>query len=290
MWVVELVAALALGPAGASPCPATTVHYGTTPVGVPWVAAGDIVGHLFAYGGSTLMDGRVNGSDGLVLYTRGRTPSGVTKILWRARRRFGSFLSVTGTRIDAPGSFRQRLRHAGGQFPSVLDVPAAGCWKLAVRTGKLRASFVLEAVDAPASPVCEPTVVVRDIPHPRFGPMTWMPATPRTGGIAAVLFVGTVPGAERALVYVGGHAPEGWATKFLWWSPHAGGVLRLAGRRMDAPGEFKQVEQQAIGVTPPVTGPVFPSVVDLPAAGCWAVIASTGGRAGLVVFKAVASG
>jgi hypothetical protein len=36
-----------------------------------------------------------------------------------------------------------------------------------------------------------------------------------------------------------------------------------------------------------VTGPVFPSIVDIPTAGCWAVKVVSGSRAGLVVFQAV---
>lgn len=272
-------------------CPATTVHYGATRVGVPWIAAGGLTGHLFAYGGRTLMDQRVNGSDGLVLYTGGGTAEGATKILWVARRRSGSRLLLSGRRIDGSGTFGQRFRaNREGAFPSIVKIPAAGCWRLAIKAGPLRATFFVRALEPPAERVCEPTPVFRHTPHPLFGDITWMPATPRSSGIVAALFVSTVPEADRALIYAGGRAPQGWNTKFLWWSPKPGGQLRLAGRRMDGLGTFRQAEYGAWGTIPPVTGPIFPSIVEIPTAGCWAVTVSIGGRAGLVVFEAVVSG
>ena len=274
-------------------CPAAPVHYTGTPYGTPWVATRAITGQLFAYGGRTLMDSRVNSSDGLVLYTHGRTPDGATKILWVVRKA-GTALRLNGTRLDAPGSFSQRFvasgrarERSGIQFPSIVDVPAAGCWRMTLRSGRARASFVFAALDAPAAPMCEPTPVYRHTPHPHFGDLVWLPAEPRSSGIAAVLFVSTVPGAERALIYAGGQSPQGWSTKFLWWSPHPGRALDLSGRRLDGTGTFKQSFGAAWSDDPPVTGVIFPSIVSIPTPGCWAVRVSTGGRAGLVVFEAV---
>jgi hypothetical protein len=271
-------------------CPASTVHYGVTSVGTPWITVGAVKGHVFAYGGRTLMDARVNGSDGLVLYTHGRTLDGATKLLWVVRRGYGPTLSIRAVRLDAPGTFTQRFAHRGGLFPSIIDLPEGGCWSLTLRTGKVRARVVLKAVDAPAEPFCEATPVFRHTLHPRFGDVTWMPTTPRSNGIAAVLFVSTIPGAERALIYAGGLAPEGWATKFLWWSPRPGGGLTLDGWRLDGTGTFRQSFTSALGVSPPVQGIVFPSIVEIPTAGCWAVRVSTGGRSGLAVFNAVVTG
>jgi hypothetical protein len=265
-------------------CPASTVHYGPT-VGTPWVSAGAVTGRVFAYSGRTLMDGRVNSSDGLVLYTHGRTPDGTTKILWVVRRRFGSALSLHATRLDGPGTFTQRFAHGGGQFPSIVDIPEPGCWRLSLRTGKVRALFVVEAVDAPAESLCEPTPVYRrDPPHPRFGAVTWMPTTPRSNGIAAVLFVSTLPGADRALIYAGGRAPEGWSTKFLWWSPRRGGGVVLSGQRLDGVGTFRESFNAAATEDGTV---IYPSIVDIPSAGCWAVRVAIGGWTGLAIFNAV---
>jgi hypothetical protein len=285
MGVVELLAALALG----GSCPATTVHYQATRVGTVWIRSASITANLFYYTGTTLMDGRVNQSDGAVIYTGGRTPGGTTKILWTVSARGArASLQLRARRLDGPGDFTRRFFNAGpGQFPSIVDVPQAGCWRLEIRTGNVRAVFVVKAIDAPAEPRCEPTPVFRNVPHPRFGHITWMPASPRSSGLAAVLFVSTLPGAETAVVYAGGRAPEGWSTKFLWWSPEPGAALWLVGTRLDLPGSFEQVAHTAYGITPPVTGPVFPSIVDIPTAGCWAVKVASGRRAGLVVFQAV---
>ena len=276
---------LAAGKEPAAPCTATTVHYTATRVGTPWVAAGHLfTGHVFYYS-EIAGDARVNQSDGLVAY------AGVPgKVLWvpRSRRRAGATLLVTGQRLDGAGAFAQRLRETpGAQFPSQVTIPAVGCWRLTLRSGRLRASVVLSAVTAPSEPRCDPTPVYRRTPpHPRFGRITWMPATPRSDGVAAILFVSTVPGADRALIYAGGRAPEGWNTKFLWWSPRPGSGLTLSGRRLDGVGRFSQT----FGSASAAEGTVFPSIVEIPTAGCWAVSVQTGRTAGLVVFQAVVTG
>ena len=110
-----------------------------------------------------------------------------------------------------------------------------------------------------------------------------MQTTPRTDGVAAILFVSTIPGADSAVIYAGGRAPEGWNTKFLWWSPRPGSSLTLSGRRIDGVGRF----QQTFGSASSDEGTVFPSIVMIPTAGCWAVTVQTGRTAGLVVFQAV---
>ena len=73
---------------------------------------------------------------GALLYTGGTTPTGGnTKVLWRARP-LGGTLVVSGSRLDAQGSFRQELKGAGGQpgyWPSIVVAPEAGCWLLTVR-------------------------------------------------------------------------------------------------------------------------------------------------------------
>ena len=129
-------------------CPASTVHYGPSSFGTPWVRSGAITGNVFAYSGPMLMDGRVNGADGLVLYTHGGTGNPAMKVLWTMRRASAG-LTVRGARLDAPGAFTQRF--AGGrEVPSIVKIPAAGCWRLALLAGKARASFVVSAVDPPA--------------------------------------------------------------------------------------------------------------------------------------------
>jgi hypothetical protein len=284
---IVVAAAVAMAPPGAgkepaAPCAATTVHYAATRVGTPWIAVGRaFTGNVFYYS-EISGDGRVNQSDGLVAY------AGVPgKVLWvpRNRRRAGATLVITARRLDGDGAFTQRLRAVPGrQFPSQLELPAAGCWRLTLRSGRLSSSVVVQAVSPSGGSPCDATPVFRqDPPHPRFGRIMWMQATPRSEGVAAIRFVSVVPGADRALIYAGGRAPEGWNTKFLWWAPHPTGALTLTGRRLDGVGRFVQHEGSASSDD----GIVFPSIVEIPTAGCWAVTVSMGKTAGLVVFQAV---
>jgi hypothetical protein len=194
-------------------------------------------------------------------------------------------LVVSARRLDGDGSFTRRLRAArGGQFPSQLAIPQAGCWRLALRSGRLAASVDVQVVPAPTELRCDATPVMRgDPPHPRFGRITWLQATPRASGVAAIRFVSVVPGADSAVVYAGGVAPEGWSTKFLWWAPHPTGTLVLTGRQIGGAGRF--VQQFGSAATDDAV--VFPSIVEIPTAGCWAVTVAMGKAAGLVVFQAV---
>jgi hypothetical protein len=271
----------------AAPCAATIVHYTATTVGTPWVSADGLFrGHAFYYS-QIAGDGRVNQSDGLVAY------AGVPgKVLWvpQNRRRAGATLVITARQQDGDGAFTQRLRGVPGkQFPSQLDIPAAGCWRLTLRSGRLVSSVVVRAVAPPSEPRCDPTPVFRRgaQPHLKFGQITWMQAVPRTDGVAAILFVSTIPGADSAMIYAGGQAPEGWATKFLWWSPHPGPNLVITGHRVDGiAGRFEQKFWSAWADE----GIVFPSTVEIATAGCWAVTVQTGRTAGLVVFQSVVRG
>ena len=288
MLAAALAAAASLAHRGAgkepaAPCASTTVHFAATKVGMPWIAAGRaFTGHV-SYYSQIVGDGRVNQSDGLVAY------AGVPgKVLWVPRRspRAGATLVVTGRRLDGDGSFTSRFRATiGRQFPAQLTIPVTGCWRLTLRSGRLSSSIKVQAVAPPSEPRCDPTPVFRrSQPHPKFGRITWMQATPRTDGIAAILFVSTLPDADSAVIYAGGRAPEGWSTKFLWWSPHPGPGLTIIGRRVDGlEGRFRQT----FGSASADEGIVFPSIVDIPTAGCWATTVQTGRTAGLIVFQAV---
>jgi len=76
------------------------------------------------------------------------------KVPWWVDRNWGGVLELTGIRLDAQGSFMQQFTLAGGVpgdravFPSIVDVPAAGCWLLRLRTGRLAGVLVVRAVDA----------------------------------------------------------------------------------------------------------------------------------------------
>jgi hypothetical protein len=85
------------------------------------------------------------------LTTHGHDGDRNMKVLWRVSRKAGGWLTLTGTRLDAQGSFRQQFSVAGGMqgvFPSIVDIPAAGCWLLRLRTGDADGVLVVRAVDA----------------------------------------------------------------------------------------------------------------------------------------------
>ena len=99
------------------------------------------------------------------IFTGGVAPAGYsTKILWvflgrAATGRGGPRLVVRGRRLDRPGSFEQEFaavayngQQGAPSYASIVDVPSAGCWRLRLSTGTLRANVVFQAVRAAEQP------------------------------------------------------------------------------------------------------------------------------------------
>jgi hypothetical protein len=127
------------------------VHQEANPVlgtlsGGRWVAGSPrrsgVVGYLF---GGEVVNGR------FAVYTGGLNPGTRMreKILWLVprRKRVGPRLVVSGRKDgSATVTYRRRLAEAGSvqppghQYPSILDLPVPGCWKLTLRTGKVSAT------------------------------------------------------------------------------------------------------------------------------------------------------
>jgi hypothetical protein len=127
------------------------VHQEPNPVlgtlsGGPWIAGSPrtsgLVGYLF---GGEVVDGRV------AVYTGGLNPGTRTseKILWIVprRKRVGPRLAISGRKDGSTAvTYRRRLAEASTDqtphhlFPSVLDLPVPGCWKLTLRTAKISAT------------------------------------------------------------------------------------------------------------------------------------------------------
>ncbi len=147
------------------PCPASAVERQVIPASarragvpddVPWVAsaAGRITGALFYYRPYTTFS-RPRATVG----TDGHIEDGTaTSILWWVPQAEAPTLTVTGRRLDRPGFFRQLvLGPTSGQFrsdttfPSTLDVPAAGCWRLTLRNGSVTDSVTFRAIDQRAA-------------------------------------------------------------------------------------------------------------------------------------------
>ena len=97
---------------------------------------------------------------------------------------------------------------------------------------------------------------------------------------------------DRAQIYVGGEAPQGWSTKILWAflgepaKRQAEGELVVRGRRLDGRGSFTQ-RFAPIGYEGQNGAPSFASIVDIPTPGCWRLRLTTGRVRVSVVFRAV---
>jgi hypothetical protein len=144
----------------AEECGATSVHYQPYPgVGpglarLPWIRASPpsigLTGHLFYYDRRNAWE-RERLSP-LRMYSGGKSPDDRVsmKILWELRR--GSvppFLNVFATRIDGPGSSHQRLPSTSSdpsQFPSIIDIPTPGCWRLTLNAGATTGHIVIDVV------------------------------------------------------------------------------------------------------------------------------------------------
>jgi hypothetical protein len=142
--------------AAAAVCAATPVHAAPYPhvesglSQLKWVQAGPkrgrITGFLFGYD-PRLVDAH---APAFSLWTNGTAPEGwATKVLWRVPLGRGDReLVIRGRSLDDGGTFEQRSVRAGGGagYPSIVTLPSAGCWRLEVRTGGVKASFVVKAV------------------------------------------------------------------------------------------------------------------------------------------------
>jgi hypothetical protein len=138
------------GKAEATPCGAR-VHQEPNLVlgtlnGGRWVAGSPrksgLVGFLF---GGEVVNGR------FAVYTGGLDPGTRRheKILWilPRRKRVGPRLVISGRKDGSTAvTYRRRLAEAGSaqvpgyNYPSILDLPVPGCWKLTLRTAKITAT------------------------------------------------------------------------------------------------------------------------------------------------------
>jgi hypothetical protein len=279
VWLLAAGANEGTTAARAAGCAATAVHHQPTKnpglSELPWVQARPdrafVMGLLLSYS-QTLRDARVSRSDGLVLWMRGE------KILWKA---VGSSIGGTAVarQVGARRSFKIPLRSTSRGVVSALRFPAAGCWRLTLRTRRGAASAVALVVPRPATLGCDATPV---------GPTGLAGVRPTTAGIAGLWTWFT--SANEALIYTHGVAPKEVPTKVPWWIRHGWGArLHLTGIRLDTRGQFRQAFWQAgeAGTRPEGYRAMFPSIVKVPSAGCWLFTLRTGRVAGILVVRAV---
>jgi hypothetical protein len=142
-------------------CPAALVHHGRHArfAGGRYVRlkprSTPLIGHLF---GGEEVDGR------LAVYAGGENPVRHTseKVLWIAglHSHIGPRLRIIGRRmrvlpvglVPTSDRFRDSFGSAGSDqipnvlFPSVIDVPRGGCWRLTLRTGRVRGRLYVIAL------------------------------------------------------------------------------------------------------------------------------------------------
>jgi hypothetical protein len=232
---------------------------------VPWVLARPqgpaILGFLPDYARS-LRDGRVNRSDGLVLWRTGG------RIIWNVSG------TLSAQRLDGRRSFRIGLTGSSDGAVAEPRFPTAGCWRLSFRSGTKAAAIVARVIPRPAKLRCNATLLESGAAYAR----------PRSSGIR-----GLWPWQSSGAASLTTHGHDGDRNmKVPWWVRRGwGGSLSLLGTRLDAPGSFRQEFPNATYDGSQGQGGVFPSIVDVPAAGCWVLRLRTAQLAGVVVTRAV---
>lgn len=87
------------------------------------------------------------------MHTHGRMPNGsATKILWYVRVSGGNTsLRLTGRRLGGGETVRQELSEVSPprNYPSIVSIPVAGCWKLSLQSGRVRGTVMMQVVDTP---------------------------------------------------------------------------------------------------------------------------------------------
>jgi hypothetical protein len=145
-----------------------------------------------------------------------------------------------------------------------------------------------------AAAVCAATPVHGE-PLPQSGSLSslhWVQATPRRAGIVGMLFAYDPSLGPRFALWAHGHEPKpgGRNMKVLWIvrNVHAGGLLVIRGRRLDARGSFRQQFGAVSDASAqPAKGSEFASIVDLPSGGCWSLDVRSGGAHGTFVVRGI---
>lgn len=263
--LTAVLAAAALFGSPQTGCAATVVHYSPSKFpglsDSPWVmgkpASAGLLAAVVSYPRS-LRDPRVNRSDRLVLWRLGGS------IAWNHPG------TLRARRLDGSGSFSTHLDIGTGV--TTLRFPSVGCWRLTLWNisgfGSKIASVVARVVEVPKKLGCAATVLEDG----------WAKARPRSSGIK-----GGWPWIIVGPAQLTTHGHDGDKNmKVPWWINKGGPSLDVVGTRLDAVGTFRQTFLEA-------TSPkgVYPSIVDIPAAGCWLLRLRTGKLAGVIVVRAV---
>jgi hypothetical protein len=94
----------------------------------------------------------VPGRNGVLVARRDPDGTLFQKLWWVPRKGFTGTLSVRGVRLDRPGRMRVLGVNWGydsfgrGSWASAVAFPAAGCWRVTGRVGRIALSFVVRVV------------------------------------------------------------------------------------------------------------------------------------------------
>lgn len=134
-------------------CAATPVHYDPAAsgaprgVGGPWIATTNSAfrGYLFYVGATRWARTKPHGAQ---IFTTKAQERVQPKVLWLALGNARTSISIRGMRLDRPGSFTSKWPGVGGrQYPSYVEVPTAGCWRVSVSSGSQHGSVTFVASD-----------------------------------------------------------------------------------------------------------------------------------------------
>jgi hypothetical protein len=160
VWLVTLVVLPLIGASprvsadsGSIPaCSATLVHHDAypgpagMPNDLPWIRARPMSSHIIGF--LFFMPPGATGKDAL-MHADGKGPQGrADKILWYVSRgKTSRTLTIAGKNLSGSETSRQSFPVTGGRsYPSIVDVPAAGCWRLTLRTGGIRWQVTAEVI------------------------------------------------------------------------------------------------------------------------------------------------
>jgi hypothetical protein len=114
---------------------------------VPWVSSapgGSFKAHLFFYGGAPWAKQHLLGAR---IFTTRKTHNINPKVLWITRAHgYGPKLAIDGQRLDAAGSFSATYP-GRGDYPSYIEVPTPGCWRVTATSGTISGRVVFSATD-----------------------------------------------------------------------------------------------------------------------------------------------
>jgi len=139
----------------------------------------------------------------------------------------------------------------------------------------------------PAPATCQTTPIYRGGTNQSgLADIPWVQAKPSSSGIKGYLFfAGTGASSNYRFLHTGSRYPDGSTTKVLWeiTNPQASDTIEVVGRKLSGGSEV--FRQSFPGAASPAGD--YPSIVNVPTAGCWRLDLKSGTVTASVVFWVV---